>query len=171
MSKKNNDDQPKLAVELDLETASSTAFFEAIEKFYAWSETQPPVGPLELANGWYEVTPFMAQDFLRRNECNREPRLSAVRKYFYSMGHDDWRRTGQGLVFDESGKMNEGQQRSFACYFGKVSFETLFVADVPVQPDLFAYYDDVKPRTAADALHTSGLDGIAPHIATAVELH
>src|SRR5258705_5281120 len=143
MSKKINDDQPQFAVELDLETALNTAFEEAIEKFYQWSETQPPVGPLGIDNGWHTVLPLMSQDFLRRNVCNRKPVLVAVKKYRHSMATGDWRKTGQGLVFDESGKMNEGQQRSLASYFGKLSYLTHIITDAPVEEDLFAYYDDV----------------------------
>jgi hypothetical protein len=160
----------QLAVELDLQTASNSAFYDAIAKFYTWSEAQPPVGPLKITNGWHTVTPLMMQDFLRRNVSNRKPTLATVRRYNYSMVTDDWRKTGQGLVFDEAGKMNEGQQRGWACYFGKVGFETYIVTDAPVQEDMFAYYDDVKPRSAADALQTSGLNGIATHISMATQL-
>ena len=168
---KNNNGQPQYAVELDLTTASNAAFHEAIAKFYDWSRLQPPVGPLGIPNGWYRVTPLpLAQDFLRRNECNRTPSLVTVKKYHYSMITEDWRKTGQGLVFDETGKMNEGQQRCLASYFGKVSFDTYIVGDVPVQTDAFAYYDDVKPRSAADALHTSGLDGLATYMTIAIFL-
>lgn len=173
MSKKNNDENPdgqELAVELDLETASNRAFEEAVEQFYQWSGEQPSVGALKIDNGWHTVTPLMAQDFLRRNVCNREPSLATIRKYYYSMHIDEWRRTGQGLVFNVEGKLNEGQQRCWASYFGKVSFPTYIVADAPVEVDLFAFYDDVKPRSAADALHTSGLDGFASYIAVAVQL-
>jgi len=167
---KTTDNQPQLAVELDLETASNAAFFEAIKKFYEWSETQPPVGPLGIENGWYVVTPLLAQDFLRRNVCNRRPSLATVQKYHYSMDIKDWRKTGQGLVFNKDGKMNEGQQRCFGSYFGHVSFDTYIVTDAPVEADLFAYYDDIKRRSESDALYTSGLDGIASHIAAAVLL-
>jgi hypothetical protein len=173
MSKSNNEEalaRQQLAVELDLQTASNSAFYDAIEKFYTWSETQPPVRPLQITNGWHTVTPLMMQDFLRRNVSNRKPTLATVRRYHYSMVTDDWRKTGQGLVFDEAGKMNEGQQRGWACYFGKVSFETYIVTDAPVQEDMFAYYDDVKPRSAADALQTSGLNGIANHISMATQI-
>ena len=112
----------------------------------------------------------MMQDFLRRNVCNRRPSLATVAKYHYSMTTGDWRKTGQGLVFDLSGKMNEGQQRGWSCYFGQVSFDTYIVTDAPVEPDLFAYYDDIKRRSEGDALYTSGLDGIASHLAAAVLL-
>jgi hypothetical protein len=170
MNKNTNDKEVQLAVELDLEKASNRAFEEAVAALYAWSAEQEPVGPLNKVSGWYRVDPLTAQDFLRRNVCNREPSLATVRRYLYDMQNDNWRKTGQGLVFNTAGKLNEGQQRLWACYFGKVSFETFIVTDAPEDADLFAYYDDVKPRSAADALHTSGLNGVAKHIAVAVQL-
>jgi hypothetical protein len=161
---------PQYAVELDLATASSVSFYAAIDEFYKWAETQPELGPLGLNSGWHHVGPLQCQDFLRRNICNRVPKLAPVRRYHYDMANDQWRRTGQGLVFNTSGKMNEGQQRCWASYFGKVSFITFIVTDAPDEPDLFAYYDDNAPRTEGDALHTSGMNTFASPLAQAVHL-
>jgi hypothetical protein len=158
------------AIELDLETASTRAFDEALAKFYGWSETQPPIQPLSIQSGWHSVDWQQAEDYLRRNICNRKAGLSHVKRLHYDMANGDWHRTGQGLVFNEAGELNEGQHRLWACYFGKVSFETYIVTDAPKEVDLFAYYDDVKPRSAADALQTSGANGIAGSLATAVHL-
>jgi hypothetical protein len=160
----------ELAVQLDLDTASNVAFIEAVTAFYAWSKKQPPLGPLGIENGWHNVIPLRCQDFLRRNASNRPPSLAPIKKYHYSMGMNDWRRTGQGLVFNVEGRMNEGQQRCWAAYFGGHTFDTYIVTDAPVEPDMFAYYDDVDRRTEADALHTSGLDGISSAIASAALL-
>lgn len=159
------------AVELDLSTASTRAFDDAIARFYGWSETQPEVGPLEIESGWYTIDWTLAEDYLRRNVCNREPTLNHVKKLQYDMENLNWRKTGQGLVFNTEGKLNEGQQRLWACYFGKLVFTTYIVTDAPAdEPDLFAFYDDVRPRSAADALQTSGSNGIATHLATAVHI-
>jgi hypothetical protein len=97
--------------------------------------------------------------------------LGHVKKLHYDMVRDNWRKTGQGLVFNDQGKLNEGQQRLWAAYFGKLSFPTFIVVDAPSDDkDLFAYYDDIRPRSAADALQTSGSNGIASHLASAVHL-
>lgn len=161
-----NDDK-KPAFELDLENCSNKAFQDVLDQFYNWSDTQPELGPLGLPSGWHTVDWRLAEEFLRRNECNREVSLATVRKYLYSMQIGDWKKTGQGLVFNTAGEMNEGQHRCIAAYFGRVEFDTFIVTDAPVEEDLFAYYDDIKPRTAADALQTSGVDGIAQHLVTA----
>ena len=176
MPKKNNPategpgSDPQYAVELDLNTASSVSFYAALEAFYDWSATQPEPGSLNLPSGWHTVGPLQAQEFLRRNVCNRVPKISAVRKYLYDMANGDWRRTGEPLVFNIDGKLNEGQQRCWASYLGKVAFPTYIVTDAPVEDDLFAYYNDVAPRTDADALHTSKLNSFSGPLAQAVHL-
>jgi len=176
MAKKNNPStegpgrDPRYAVELDLPTASSVSFYAAIQAFYEWSAIQPEPGPLNLSNGWHTVSPLQSQEFLRRNICNRVPKFAPVRRYHYDMVNDQWHRTGQGLVFNVLGKLNEGQQRCWASFFGKVSFPTFIVTDAPDEPDLFSYYDDNAPRTEGDALHTSGLNSFSTPLAQAVHL-
>ena len=163
--------EPQYAVELDLATASSKQFEAAREKFFEWADTQPPYGPLDLTNGWYDLEPLpTVQDFLRRNQENRIPSFARVKQYWWSMAHGDWRSTGQGLIFDKEGKMQEGGQRCWGSYFGKVGFRTYVITDAPAEPDLFAYMDDVKARTPGDALHGSGMDGLSNHIAAAAWL-
>lgn len=174
MPKKNNGEpvpEPGYPVELDLATATARQFGEAQEKFSDWALAQPPLGPLSLGSGVHNVSPLpMSLEFLRRNASNRPPSLAKVKQLWWSMGHDDWRLTGQGLVFDKDGKMIEGGQRSWASFLGKLSYTTYIVTDIPVDPEIFAYMDDGKPRTAGDALSASGLDGIATHVAAAAYL-
>jgi hypothetical protein len=157
-------------VTLDLETASANAFAEVVRKFREMATAMPPLGPLDIETGWHTVYPEMAEEFLRRNDGNRKVSVSTVRKYAYSMLMDDWRETGQPLIFNTDGKMEDAQHRCWACYLSGASFKTLIVTDVKPQADLFAYIDDVKPRSAADALYTSGLDGISSHLAKAAQL-
>ncbi|HEY2596980.1 MAG TPA: hypothetical protein VGJ79_00715, partial [Candidatus Dormibacteraeota bacterium] len=173
MSGKDNDTTPVWApqVTLDLDTASDKAFQDTILKFKSLASTSmTPLGPLGLKTGWYTVTPEMAEDFLRRNEANRKVSLPTVRKYAYSMLTDDWRKTGQPLIFNSDGKAEDLQHRCWACYLSGASFDTYIITDVEPQVDLFAYIDDVKPRSAADALYTSGLDGASGALAKATQL-
>lgn len=159
----------KPAVELPLVTASSTAFRLAIatlDKHFA----DNPVAPLDIPNGWYDVTPELAEDLLRRNRHNRKPSLSVVRKYYHSMANGGWMPTGQALLINQDGIAEDLQHRALAAFFGKVSFRTFIIANVPVIPDLFAYIDDSKPRSAADALYTSGNDGQSGLLAAAIKL-
>lgn len=50
------------------------------------------------------------------------------------------------------------------------SFDTYVVADVPNTPHLFAFIDNGKPRTAANALQTAGLDGVSPLIRKVLDM-
>jgi hypothetical protein len=157
-------------VELNLETAGTSAFIDAVTVFRQWAAKQPDPNPLTLQNGWYTVTPQMSEDFLRRNRTNRKVSFQTVRKYYYAMVNGEWRRTGQGLIFDATGKAQDLQHRCWAGYLGNVSFDTFIVTDVPPDADLFAYIDDNKPRSSADALFTSGMNGLSPMIAGAIKL-
>jgi hypothetical protein len=158
------------AFELNLETVSNSAFQEVLLKIREWSDQQPPLGPLTLKNGWHQITPQLAEDFLRRNTSNRKVSLGTVKKYATAMLAGDWKETGQPLLFNKDGKAEDLQHRVLACYFGKVTFTSYVITDVPVNADLFAYIDDSKPRSPADALHTSGMNGQSPVIAAATKL-
>lgn len=158
------------AVTLDLDTASTQAFANTIKEFKTWAATQPALGPLTLVNGWYDVTPQMSQDFLRRNEHNRKVYLNAVKKYFNAMKAGQWHRTGQPLIINKDGKAEDLQHRCWASLLGGVTFPSFIVTDAPVEADSFAYIDDCKPRNASDALETSGMNGQSGAIAAAVKL-
>jgi hypothetical protein len=156
-------------VELNLETTGTAAFKETVTKFYEWAKTQP-IAPMDIQSGWYEVTPQMAEDLLRRNRANRPVSLSTVKKYHFSMKNGDWKKTGQPLIVNVEGKAEDLQHRCWAAYLGKVSFQSFIIPDAPAEPDMFAYIDDNRPRSAGDALHTSGLNGLSSHIANAAKL-
>lgn len=158
------------AVELDLETASPAAFQEALERLAEWDKTAPPLGRCGLASGWHTITPQTAEDLLRRNTHNRKASLTTVKKYYRAMKRNGWKPTGQPILVNQAGKLDDGAHRALAAYFGKVTFRSYVVADVEVIPEMFAYIDDCKPRSAADALYTSGNNGLSGTIAQVVKL-
>jgi hypothetical protein len=158
------------AVELDLETAGGVALQEAIEKFAEWAKTAPPLPTLTMQNGWYDITAETAESLLRRNSRNRKVSLATVKKYYHAMKIGEWKRTGQPVLINQDGKVEDAQHRLWACYFGKVTFPTYIVTDVPVAADLFAYIDDNKVRSAADALYTSGTNGLSSTLAGTIKL-
>ncbi len=157
------------AVRIDLETVSSMAFQEAMAAFAAWATTVP-LQPLDLINGWHEITPEIAENLLRRNDGNRRVSLATVRKYFHAMKIGEWKPTGQPILVNTAGSAQDCQHRAWACYFGGVSFPSYVVTDVQPMKDLFAYIDDMKPRSAADALYTAGNNGQAAVTAAAIKL-
>jgi hypothetical protein len=146
------------AVLLDLEHASTDAFEEAVEKFNEWAATLDPLAPLNITTGWHCMTPPQAEALLLRNPHNRKVTLGTVKLYAWCMREGQWRRTGQPLLINIEGEVIDAQHRLWACYLGLVSFDTFIVADVPIEPDLFAYIDAGKLRSNADALYTAGIN-------------
>lgn len=157
-------------VTLDLKTASASAFAETVNKFYKWSDAQPKPGPMTIPNGWYDVTPQMSEEFLRRNENNRPVSFRTVTKYYRVMLEGDWKPTGQALIFNVEGKGEDLQHRCWASLLGGVIFPSYIITDTPCNPDLFAYLDGAKPRNASETVYTSGLNGMSAAIAGASKL-
>lgn len=159
---------PKLR--LDLNVSSTEAFANLVKAFHdqVANETQPALPFTK--SGWYTITPQMAEAALTRSAGNREVVLGQVRAYALDMVADDWKKTGEAIVFNERGELNDGQHRLWACYLSGQSFECYVVVDAPVVKNLFAYYDSGKNRSAADALHTAGLNGLGRVHAKAIDL-
>lgn len=160
----------KPAFSLNLDTSSQAIFAKTVKDFYDWSETQPALGSIDQPNGWYDVTPEMAEEFLRRTKHNRKAYLQTVRKYYLAMKKGDWKATGQALIIDKEGDAQDLQHRCWASYLGGVSFPSYVIYDAPAEAELFAYMDDGKPRNAADALQTHGANGMSNAIAGAIRL-
>lgn len=156
-------------ISLDLGAVSAPAFAEALLKFKAWSDREPPDPDLPVQTGWCQITPEIAGKLLRRNKMNRKVSLETVRKYARRMKEGEWHPTGQPILIS-GGEVFDAQHRLWACYFSGCTFPSYVIADVPEQVDLFAYLDDAKVRSAADALHTAGENGLSATLAAAVKL-
>jgi hypothetical protein len=96
------------------------------------------------------VTPDMARDWLAANtDGNRNRNYTRVRNLAAIITDGGWKVTHQGIAFDSTGKLTDGQHRLAA----------IVAANVPVQMfvtfgiDAFAVIDTGTPRTAADVLH------------------
>ena len=158
-----SDQDWKPAFQLDLEKASAAAFDDIRKRQAEWGANQP-VTPLPFTkNGWYTITPEMAETLLIRNAAATAPlQLAVVIKYARMQKAGDWKRTGQPLIFNRDGKGEDFQHRVWACYLGGASFECYDVMVVPVDPFMFAYYDGGKPRSGVDALQTRRLQRHQP---------
>jgi len=146
---------------LDLRTSRPKELTELIEEFERWRNANPATGLVELANGWHDITPQMAEELLKRNAKNRKVVHAQVLYYAGQMQRTDWIRTGQSLIFDTDGNLNDGQHRLWAGYLSQTTFPTYVVSDVPPMPNLFAYIDNGRVRSMADALTTSGRNGLS----------
>jgi hypothetical protein len=152
---------------LDLDTASNRAFLTVLQEFKAWAKTQEP-RPLDLENGWKTITPEIAEAMLLRDVANRQPTLSTIQYYARQMVSGNWKKTGQPVIFSSSGKLLDAGHRLWACYQSGATFETYLVGDVEDDNELFAYIDNSKARTPADALFTAGLNGQSKLLAQVV---
>lgn len=162
----------KPVVQFDVFAGTPLKFAEIIEEFERGCKALGEPSPLNLSNGWFTVTPEMAEDFLRRNRpgANRKAAFATVRYYARQMKNSDWPRTGQPLIFNGAGVLLDGQQRLWACYLIGASFETYIVADTPDNRYAFAYMDNCRPRTPSAALHTAGFDGVSSLINAVIQI-
>jgi hypothetical protein len=71
------------------------------------------------------VTPEMANRFLERNSGNRPIRRSHVRYFIECLKRGDWITTHQGIAFDETGKMVDGQHRCVAIVESGINAEIM----------------------------------------------
>jgi hypothetical protein len=151
------------AVTLDLYSATSHTFAEIEARFKEWLKNQP-LPPLDATTGWEEITPRRAEAWLMRNYKNRKAVFAAIQAYSVPVINGHWMRTGQPIIFTNEGVLLDGQHRLWACYLANRPIPSFVVTDVPHHERLFAFIDNVRPRSGADALYIAGVDGFAPHI-------
>lgn len=162
---------PKTLI-LDLANPKPKDVVALDEAVQADAKGRPDLGPLPVKTGWNEITPTIALDLLRRNRpgANRPLEPQTVNYYALQMVHGQWKKTGQPILIDNSGHLADGQHRLYACLISGAAFETYVVSEIEVIPHLFAYIDNSKPRTAATALQTMGLNGTSGVIVKVIKL-
>jgi hypothetical protein len=154
---------------LNLETASARQFNELVASFNEWTKDQPDE-PVKLPDGWHIITPEIALALLIRNASNRKPSLQQVVYFMRQMKDNDWPETGQPVILTPTGRLADAQHRLWASMMGNVPFSTYVVNQRAEIPNVFAYIDNGKVRSAKDALETAGLNGLSPVIATVVSM-
>lgn len=78
------------------------------------------------------VTPELANEWLKKNiERNRKVRASDVSKYARDMRAGRWELTPQGIIFNESGNLMDGQHRLWAVVEAGVPVDMVVWFDVP----------------------------------------
>jgi hypothetical protein len=100
------------------------------------------------------VTPKKAAEFLERNTANRPLSRRTVREFADAMRRGEWRVTHQGIAFDTSGALVDGQHRLAAIVEADVPVELTVFTEVPV--GAFDVLDTGKRRNAADVLAIEG---------------
>lgn len=102
------------------------------------------------------VTPQLAEKWLQFNTHNRKPSLTTVSRYAVDMQNGRWRQaTGETIIFDSRGQLQQGQHRLMAVVKSGVTirFWVMFNAD----PDDFSVIDSGWKRTTASVLSVEGV--------------
>ena len=100
------------------------------------------------------VTPKKAAEYLERNTANRPLSQRTVREFAQAICRGEWRVTHQGIAFDTTGALVDGQHRLAAIIEADTPVEMTVFTDVPV--GAFDVLDTGKRRNAADALAIEG---------------
>ena len=130
------------------------------------------LGSLGMSTGWHKIGPALALELLKRNRPGANRKIDPATVFFYArqMADGEWMPTGQPILFDRDGKLNDAQHRLWGIVVSGATIETFVVTDIPVIPNGFAYIDNNRPRNAAAALQTSGLNGVSATIAKVVKI-
>lgn len=156
---------------VDLPTIGKQAFDEKMAEFARKRAELRAAGQLPPLpfdhDGWYDVTPQMAEAALLRSAGNRQIVLATVRGFANDMATNGWTATGEPLCFSEEA-LQEGHHRGLAGYLSNLPFRSYVVVTVPPAKNLFSYYNCGKGRTVADALYIGGWNGAGRTMAQAV---
>lgn len=145
----------------DLKTSKSKDFLHLVGLFDAETTAMPAPGALPFKNGWHDIDRTQAIDMLRRNRpgANRKIDYPTVLYYAAQMKRNEWKPTGQPMIFDTNGVMLDAQHRGWAIVLSNMSIKTYIVMDTPASEQLFAYVDNGRVRRPSDALQTAGFNG------------
>jgi hypothetical protein len=100
------------------------------------------------------ITPAKAEEWLHANTHNRPVSARTVEGFAEAMRRGEWKVTHQGIAFDTTGALVDGQHRLAAIVQAGMPVEmTVFTQ---VEPDGFDVLDTGKKRNAADVLAIEG---------------
>jgi hypothetical protein len=100
------------------------------------------------------ITPAKAAEMLEANTTNRPLSRPVVRAFADAMKRGDWMVTHQGIAFDSSGLLVDGQHRLAAVIEADLPVEMTVFTDV--DEGTFDVLDTGKRRNAADVLAIEG---------------
>lgn len=101
------------------------------------------------------ITPELAKQWLTVNTINRKPSKAAIKYYANEMKLGHWGLNGESIIFSNTHKLLDGQQRLMACVMTGISFESVVVYNV-IESN-FGTIDTGKKRTVSDYLSSMGI--------------
>lgn len=105
-------------------------------------------------DGWYFVTPGMAQKLLDEQPMNRPLREAKAQRFAREMRLDNWNPNGEPVILDEDGKLLDGQGRCRASVISGKPFETYIIHGIPRK--YFVTVDTGQVRGGGDTLSFAG---------------
>lgn len=114
--------------------------------------TRPDNGPTVAIE---TITPAQAKQMLQGNIVNRKLRKGRVDLYAKYMTNDQWRITGESIVFAADGQLLQGQHRLSACIQAEVPFQTVVVRGA--EEAAMRVMDTGMARSAADMFTLEGV--------------
>lgn len=102
------------------------------------------------------IDPEQARTMLKRNTRNRPLNPNTVETYSRLIKEGRWKITHQGIAFDTTGALLDGQHRLAAIAQSGIPVKIMITHNV--DPDEFAVIDIGRRRTPADALGVAGVE-------------
>jgi hypothetical protein len=160
------------SLRLDLKNPKPKEILAIAETFTEAAKANPDLGPLPVTTGWNNVTPEIAVNLLQRNRPGANRRIDPGTVFYYAnqMAEGDWKATGQPILIDADGVLQDSQHRLFAVVVSGATIKTFVVTDIEPIKNMFAYIDNVRVRTPAVALQTAGFDGVSPIITKVIRI-
>jgi len=100
------------------------------------------------------ITPEKAHEYLSRSNGKQTKGRSGVSRYAESMNQGRWRLTGEPVIFNSKGELDNGYSRLEACVLSGCPFTTLVVRGIEAKA--FDVLDIGKSRSLADLLRFKG---------------
>jgi len=102
-----------------------------------------------------EVTPELAEEWLKKVNIQRKLSVTSVEAYARDMAAGRWSEDATAICFNEEGDLVNGQHRLNAIIRAKVTITFLVMYDASLEAIL--RMDSGRPRTVADQLHIFGI--------------
>lgn len=101
------------------------------------------------------ITPELAGQLLERNEGNRKPKDTAIRRYAEDMRNNRWDGDAAAIMFSKNGDLIDGQNRLMACQRAGKPFVTL--VRTGLSRDTMRHIDLGVRRNVSDTFKIEGI--------------
>jgi hypothetical protein len=117
------------------------------------------------------ITPALAEKYLSNMVLNRKPRETTIIMYANDMKNDKWLLSPQGIAFDESNRLIDGQHRLKAIIRAAIPIELLVIRGFPTSQKSMKTMDVLDAgavRTIGDRLRLMGTYHTNPNLTSAI---